>query len=155
MYQPRHRRHCVGELIQIDGSDHRWFEDRGPACTLLVFIDDATRRLMHLHFTYPESTFSYFEATRRYIELYGKPMAFYSDQYTVFRVNNRQATGGDGHTQFGRALFELDIFEGRSERLPHLRRHRIVTVGPRPVPCANQVNCFQLEKDCVPSTIFG
>ena len=54
IYQPRNRRNCVGELIQIDGSDHRWFEERGPACTLLVYIDDATSRLMHLHFTYSE-----------------------------------------------------------------------------------------------------
>jgi hypothetical protein len=41
-HQPRLRRECYGELIQIDGSDHHWFEDRGPSCTLLVFIDDAT-----------------------------------------------------------------------------------------------------------------
>lgn len=41
VYQPRNRRACLGELIQIDGSDHRWFEDRAPACTLLVYIDDA------------------------------------------------------------------------------------------------------------------
>ena len=108
-YQPRNRRHCVGELIQIDGSDHRWFEDRAPACTLLVYIDDATSRLMQLHFTPVESTFSYFDATRCYIELHGKPQAFYSDQYSVFRCNNKHATGGDGYTQFGRALFELNI----------------------------------------------
>jgi transposase len=81
IYQPRNRRHCVGELIQIDGSDHAWFEERAPACTLLVYIDDATSRLMHLHFTYSESTFSYFEATRAYLERHGKPQAFYSDQY--------------------------------------------------------------------------
>lgn len=109
VYQPRNRRHCVGELIQIDGSDHAWFEGRAPACTLLVYIDDATSRLMHLHFTHSESTFSYFEATRRYIELHGKPQAFYSDQYSVFRVNRKLPSGGDGYTQFGRALFELNI----------------------------------------------
>lgn len=109
IYQPRNRRHCVGELVQIDGSEHAWFEDRAPACTLLVYIDDATSRLMHLHFTYSESTFSYFEATRRYLELHGKPQALYSDKATVFRCNNKQATSGDGHTQFGRALYELNI----------------------------------------------
>jgi hypothetical protein len=109
VYQPRNRRHCVGELIQIDGSDHAWFENRAKACTLLVFIDDATSQLMHLHFTYSESTFSYFEATRRYIELYGKPQAFYSDQASIFRVSKKHATSGDGHTQFGRVLFELNI----------------------------------------------
>jgi transposase len=109
IYQPRHRRHCVGELLQIDGCEHAWFEERAPACTLLVFIDDATSRLMHLHFTYSESTFSYFEATRRYLELHGKPQAFYSDKASIFRINNKHATSGDGHTQFGRALFELNI----------------------------------------------
>jgi len=109
VYQPRNRRHCVGELIQIDGSDHDCFEGRAKPCTLLVYIDDATSRLMHLHFTYSESTFSYYEATRRYIELHGKPQAFYSDQASVFRVNKKQATSGDGYTQFGRVLFELNI----------------------------------------------
>src|ERR1700751_381054 len=48
--QPRYRREHVGELVQIDGSDHRWFEERAAPCTLLVFIDDATSRLMELRF---------------------------------------------------------------------------------------------------------
>ncbi|GAC1406123.1 MAG: ISNCY family transposase [Burkholderiaceae bacterium] len=135
IYQPRNRRNCVGELIQIDGSDHRWFEDRGPACTLLVYIDDATSRLMHLHFTYSESTFSYFEATRGYLERHGKPQAFYSDKATVFRVNRPKATGGDGHTQFGRAMFELNIegicanssqAKGRVERANSTLQDRLV-----------------------------
>jgi hypothetical protein len=68
VHQPRHRRDCVGELIQIDGSHHWWFEARGPQCTLLVYIDDATSRLMHLQFVETESTFDYFEATRAYLE---------------------------------------------------------------------------------------
>ncbi len=48
VHQPRHRRDCLGELVQIDGCEHWWFEERGPQCTLLVFIDDATGRLMQL-----------------------------------------------------------------------------------------------------------
>jgi len=64
--QPRQRRACVGELVQIDGSDHEWFEERGPRCTLLVYVDDATSRLQELRFA-PESTFDYFESTRRYL----------------------------------------------------------------------------------------
>jgi hypothetical protein len=60
VHQPRHRRDCVGELVQIDGCEHWWFEDRGPQCTLLVFVDDATSRLMHLQFVESESTFAYF-----------------------------------------------------------------------------------------------
>jgi hypothetical protein len=109
IYQPRNRRSCVGELIQIDGSDHRWFEERAPACILLVYVDDATSRIMELYFTYSESTFSYFHATRAYLERHGKPMAFYSDKASVFRINKKDIRGGDGHTQFGRALYELNI----------------------------------------------
>lgn len=108
VYQPRARRACLGELIQIDGSDHRWFEERAPACTLLVYVDDATSRLMHLHFTATESTFSYFEATRAYLERYGKPVAFYSDKYSVFRSPTAGKTGSSV-TQFGRAMYELNI----------------------------------------------
>ena len=58
IHQPRNRRACVGELIQIDGSDHEWFEQRDVRCTLLVFIDDATSRLMQLHFVPTESAFA-------------------------------------------------------------------------------------------------
>src|ERR1700676_4495650 len=95
VHQPRYRRDCLGELIQIDGSDHWWFEGRGPRCTLLVYIDDATSRLMHLQFVESESTFDYFAATRAYLERYGKPVAFYSDKHGVFRVNKKDAIGGD------------------------------------------------------------
>jgi hypothetical protein len=101
-HQPRHRRECGGELVQIDGCEHWWFEDRGPQCTLLVFIDDATSRLMHLQFVESESTpvqargrlFAYFHATRAYLEAWGKPVAFYSDKHGVFRVNQQGALGG-------------------------------------------------------------
>ncbi len=72
IYQPRNRRECVGELIQIDGSDHHWFEDRAERCTLLVFIDDATSRLMELRFVESESTFAYFDTTERYLKRHGK-----------------------------------------------------------------------------------
>lgn len=108
-HQPRLRRECYGELIQIDGSDHHWFEDRGPACTLLVFIDDATSTLMQLRFVESESTFSYFEALELYLAQHGRPVAFYSDKHTVFRVANQAAKSGFGMTQFGRALNELNI----------------------------------------------
>ena len=57
--QPRYRRACCGELIQIDGCDHHWFENRAPACTALVYVDDATSRLMQLRFVKSESTFTY------------------------------------------------------------------------------------------------
>ncbi|RCJ03160.1 ISNCY family transposase, partial [Cupriavidus necator] len=109
VHQPRNRRACLGELVQIDGSDHAWFEDRAPACTLLVYVDDATGRLMQLLFVPSESTPAYFTATRAYVERHGKPMAFYSDKAGIFRVNARDNAEGRGYTQFGRALFELNI----------------------------------------------
>ena len=82
--QPRYRRACVGELVQIDGCDHHWFEDRGPACTLLVYVDDATSRLMQLHFVKVESTFTYFDATRGYLEQHGKPAGILQRQSQHF-----------------------------------------------------------------------
>ena len=134
-YQPRYRRDCFGELIQIDGSEHRWFEDRGPKCTLLVYIDDATSKLVELRFTASESTLDYFYSTQRYLERFGKPVAFYSDKHTVFRVNRREAKSGTGLTQFGRALHELNIdiiyanssqAKGRVERMNQTLQDRLV-----------------------------
>jgi hypothetical protein len=104
VHQPRYRRDCVGELIQIDGSEHWWFERPRAAMSLLVYIDDATSRLMHLQFVESESTFDYFATTRAYLERHGKPVAFYSDKHGVL-----DAVGGDGRTQFGRALHALNI----------------------------------------------
>jgi hypothetical protein len=108
-HQPRRRRECLGELIQIDGSEHAWFEARGETCTLLAFVDDATSRLMQLRFVASESAFNYFRTTRAYLEAHGKPVAFYSDKHNIFRVNAKDAVSGDGITQFGRVLSELNI----------------------------------------------
>jgi transposase len=133
--QPRHRREHLGELIQIDGSDHRWFEDRAPPCTLLVFVDDATSRLMELRFVPSESTFAYFDALKSYLRHHGKPVAFYSDKHSIFRVSREDAASGDGMTQFGRALSELNIeilcantsqAKGRVERAHHTLQDRLV-----------------------------
>ncbi len=108
-HQPRQRRSCLGELVQIDGCEHAWFEDRGPKSTLLVYVDDATGRLMELRFAASESAFDYFASTRQYLEQHGKPVAFYSDKASIFRVAAPEAAKGTGITQFGRALSELNI----------------------------------------------
>jgi transposase len=135
VHQPRNRRACVGELIQIDGSEHAWFEDRAPVCTLLVYVDDATSRLMQLLFVPTESTFAYFAATRAYLDRYGKPVAFYSDKASIFRVNAKGVTAGRDHTQFGRVLYELNIdslcanssqAKGRVERMNGTLQDRLV-----------------------------
>ena len=133
--QPRHRRDCYGELVQIDGSDHHWFEDRGPRCVLLVYVDDATGKLMALRMCESESAFSYFHATRAYLERHGKPVALYSDKAGVFRVNAKSPKAGDGFTQFGRAMSELNIdvicantpaAKGRVERAHQTLQDRLV-----------------------------
>jgi len=109
VFQMRERRACFGELVQIDGSDYDWFEGRSPRCTLLVFVDDATGRLVELWFVPHESFFGYCEAARHYFERYGKPGAFYSDKHGIFHINHPNATSGDGMTDFGRAMIELGI----------------------------------------------
>jgi hypothetical protein len=134
-HQPRRRRDCLGELVQIDGSEHAWFEARGETCTLLAFIDDATSRLMQLRFVASESAFDYFRATRAYLDEHGKPVAFYSDKHNIFRVNAKDAISGDGITQFGRVLSELNIdiicanspqAKGRVERVFGTLQDRLV-----------------------------
>ena len=133
--QPRLRRPCFGELIQIDGSEHRWFEGRAAACVLLVFIDDATGQLVGMQFCEAESTFEYMKLTQRYLLEYGKPVALYSDKHAVFRVNKAGATRGEGITQFGRALHDLNIesicansapAKGRVERANSTLQDRLV-----------------------------
>jgi transposase len=109
IHQLRERRARLGELIQIDGSPHDWFEGRAPKCTLLVLVDDATSRLMHLSLVEAETTFNYFAAVRAYVRGYGKPRAFYSDKFSVFRPTRPAALSGTGLTQFGRAMRELSI----------------------------------------------
>ncbi|UWU30361.1 ISNCY family transposase (plasmid) [Rhizobium sp. WSM1274] len=134
-HQPRLRREAYGELVQIDGSEHRWFEDRGDPCSLLVFVDDATGKLMQLRFVRSESAFSYFEALAFYLKHHGAPIAFYSDKHSVFRVAKKDAKGGQGMTQFGRALCELNIeilcanssqAKGRVERMNRTLQDRLV-----------------------------
>ena len=109
VHQYRERRACFGELVQIDGSPHDWFEGRAPKCTLLVFIDDATGALLQLRFVKSESFFSYCQAVEGYFAHYGKPVAFYSDKNGIFRVNNPSNSKSDALTQFGRAMKELGV----------------------------------------------
>ncbi|WP_081405779.1 ISNCY family transposase [Acinetobacter sp. TTH0-4] len=133
-YQPRYNRDCYGELIQIDGSHHDWFEGRAPKCCLLVFIDDATGKLQHLRFCESESAFDYMISTRLYVEQHGKPLAFYSDKHSVFRVN--QSSKKDTKiTQFGHVLSTLNIdiifanspqAKGRVERANRTLQDRLI-----------------------------
>jgi hypothetical protein len=145
----------LGELIQIDGCDHEWFERRAERCTLLVYVDDATSSLLQLYFCDGESTFNYFEATRRYLSSHGKPVAFYSDKASVFRSNHAEPQGGDGVTQFGRALDDLNIdiicansapAKGRVERANSTLQDRLVKeLRLRGISSVQEANAFTPE----------
>lgn len=133
IYQRRQRRPCYGELIQIDGSPHDWFEERGPRCTLIVFIDDVTSALMALKFAPAETTRAYMETLRDYLGNHGLPLALYSDRHSIFRVNNPEREGE--LTQFTRAVKTLGIepihantpqAKGRVERANQTLQDRLV-----------------------------
>jgi len=133
-HQQRKRRARFGELIQIDGSPDHWFEERGPSCTLLVYIDDATGRTFG-KFTEVESTNAYMDITREYITRFGKPKSFYSDKHSIFRINQENCVKEDLKTQFGRALKELGIelicanspqAKGRVERANRTQQDRLI-----------------------------
>lgn len=110
----RQRRSCVGELVQLDGSDHDWFEGRGPRCVLILYIDDATSRLLYGEFVDVEDTLTLLTTTGAYLGRYGRPIAFYADKDSIYKVN-RQATVEeelqDLHpiTQFTRVMNDLGI----------------------------------------------
>lgn len=135
VFQVRERRARFGELIQIDGSPHDWFEGRGPRCTLIVFIDDATNRLTSLRFAPSETTAAYLAALRSHVLAHGRPLAFYSDRHGIFRVNAKDAKSGDGKTEFGRVAARLAIVpihaltpqaKGRVERANQTLQDRLV-----------------------------
>lgn len=130
----RDRRECYGELTQIDGSPHDWFEGRGAKCCLLVAIDDATSQLCSLHFEPSETTAGYFKLMQKYIEQHGIPLATYSDKHGIFRINISTATE-DSETEFARAARELGIevicahspqAKGRVERANQTLQDRLV-----------------------------
>ena len=130
----RERRACLGELIQIDGSPHDWFEGRFEPCTLLVFIDDATGSLMQLRFFPTETTLGYMRVLHDHIAAHGLPAAIYSDKHSIFRVNAKEVDP-EAETQFGRAARELGIecihanspqAKGRVERANQTLQDRLV-----------------------------
>lgn len=136
IYRLRERRARRGELIQVDGSLHDWFEGRAPMCSLLVFIDDATGQLMALRFVDSETTLDYMSLLKAYILQHGLPAAIYSDRHSVFCVNKAdEKRTGDEVTQFGRALQQLGIegiqanspqAKGRVERANQTLQDRLV-----------------------------
>lgn len=133
-HPPRQRRARFGELIQIDGSPHDWFEGRAPRCSLLVFVDDATSQIVAARFVAAETTADYLSLIDEYIRRHGIPQAFYSDRHSIFRVNTKE-DAKSSLTQYGRAMKELGIeaicanspqAKGRVERANGVLQDRLV-----------------------------
>ncbi len=126
----RARRAHVGELVQLDGSHHDWFEGRGPRCVLLASIDDASSRVWARFYEY-EGTIPAMDSFGRYVKRYGMPLAVYTDKHTTYKspaepTVEEQLAGRKPHSQFERSLAELGVevihahspqAKGRVERL--------------------------------------
>ena len=110
----RERRACVGMLVQLDGSDHDWFEGRGPRCVLIIYIDDATSRILYGEFVHVEETLTLMRTTKTYLDRWGRPVAYYVDKDSIYNINRQAAVEEELRdeqpmTQFTRAMSELGI----------------------------------------------
>lgn len=135
----RRRKECFGELVQLDGSVHDWFEDRGPRCFLMSMVDDATGTA-HLQFAEEETTLAAMQVLEGWIIKYGIPAELYSDKKMVYRTQRRptlmeELSAKEPKTQFGRACEQLGITlryahspqaKGRVERKHGVCQDRLV-----------------------------
>lgn len=135
----RPRRSCRGELVQWDTSEHDWLEGRGARLYLVAMIDDATSQA-HARFVPQDNTVENLGVLWRYVERWGRPLEFYTDKSSLFRVNRPQVEAADEAvkeelTQIGRALRELGIgwiaahspqAKGRIERFFGTAQDRLV-----------------------------
>lgn len=135
VHQQRMRRSRRGELVQIDGSPHDWFEGRREKCCLLVWVDDATSQLLHLRFEEAETTQGYFRGMKEYLKKHGRPLCLYSDRHGIFRQNQGSDLKELDDPQFKRAMKELEIelicanspqAKGRVERANGILQDRLV-----------------------------
>lgn len=136
----RERRTCVGMLVQLDGSDHDWLEGRGPRFALLIYIDDATSRILYAEFVPVEETLTLMRATWKYLERWGRPIALYVDKDSIYKINwaakyESLERDENATTQFTRAMNELGIevipanspqAKGRVERSFNTHQDRLV-----------------------------
>ena len=100
VYQSRPRQSNSGNLIQIDGSIHHWFEGRAKPCTLIAFSDDASSAITTLRFFHAETTSNYMQCLRQHIACYGYPRCLYSDRHSIFSNNAKEQHTMQQPTQF-------------------------------------------------------
>ena len=139
IHQWRERKHCRGEMIQMDGSDHDWLEGRGPRLVFMGYIDDASGKIFGRFYEY-EGTFSAMDSFRKYIAIYGIPFSFYVDRHSAYKTTRQPNLDEDlqgefAKTQFARSLKEVDVkiifarspqAKGRVERLFKTLQDRLV-----------------------------
>ena len=151
----RERKAHVGELVQLDGSHHDWFEGRGSRCVLMAYIDDASSRVYARFYAY-EGTIPAMESFTRYVRQYGVPLAVYADKHSTYHspaepTVAEQLAGVEPLSQFGRALSELGVAlipvhspqaKGRVERLFKTFQDRVIKemrlAGVSTLEAANQ-----------------
>jgi len=158
--QRRARKEYFGELVQMDGSHHDWFEGRREWAVLMVLIDDATSEVF-AWFSEGETTIAAMEAFRGYVACYGLPRGLYVDRDSIYRCDREATTsenlaGKEPTTQFGRAMEELDVAvimahspqaKGRVERVNGTLQDRLVKALRRAkIRDLASANCFLQEK---------
>jgi len=135
----RLRKPHYGEMIQMDGSHHSWFEQRGPKCVLMGYIDDATSRIYGRFYEY-EGTMPAMDSFKRYIKRYGIPQSIYLDKHSTYKSTKNPALEDELNniknlSQFERALKELGVdvihanspqAKGRIERSFKTHQDRLV-----------------------------
>jgi transposase len=137
IHQSRESRSRFGELVQIDGSPHDWFEGRAPKCCLLVFIDDATSKIITARFEESETTVGYMRCIREHVKRYGRALAYYRDRHSIFKTT-RECGAKEGvlqDTNLHKALKQLNIelicanspqAKGRVERVNQTLQDRLI-----------------------------
>lgn len=135
----RERKHYFGQMVQMDGSHHDWFEERGAKSVLMGYIDDATGEVFG-HFYEYEGTIPAMDSFKRYIEKYGIPLSVYVDRHSTYRSTAKptiedELKGEEPLSEFERALKELGVevihanspqAKGRIERLFKTFQDRVV-----------------------------
>jgi len=137
--QWRERKACFGELVQIDGSHHAWFEGRGPVCVFMGYIDDATGTVFGRFYDY-EGTLPALDSMKRYIRHYGIPQSVYLDKHTTYKswakpTIDEQLSGHEPMSHFEKSMAALEVevihanspqAKGRVERLFKTLQDRLV-----------------------------
>lgn len=132
----RPRMDNYGEMQQFDGSYHKWLEDRGNECCLLLSVDDATGRITKAKLDKNEGTIAVFNFWKEYLEEHGSPVSIYLDKFSTYKINHPFAVDNKNLlTQFQRAMNQLGVrtitahspeAKGRVERMNGTLQDRLV-----------------------------